>query len=77
MEGSDTYFYFDGTNVVGPHAGGEISEMFHKGILNGDTQVCTSNDVISFPFWTPLGVFLGNEDAGFPWEHSFFSMTKT
>ena len=44
MQGGDTFFYFDGTNVVGPHAGGEISEMFHKGILNAETQVCTAND---------------------------------
>jgi predicted GIY-YIG superfamily endonuclease len=44
METSDTFFFFDGTNVVGPHSGREISQMFHAGSLKEDAQVCTAND---------------------------------
>ena len=44
MDNSNTFFYFDGTNVIGPHAGSEINEMFHKGLLQEDSQVCTAND---------------------------------
>ena len=54
MQASDTYFYFDGTNVVGPYSGNEISDMFRKGTLNEQTQICSSKDAD----WRPLSTFL-------------------
>ena len=44
MQTSDTFFFYDGTKVVGSHTAQEISEMFHKGLLKEDSQVCTAND---------------------------------
>ena len=40
----DTFFYFDGTKVIGPHAGREVSELFHADILKPETQICTANN---------------------------------
>jgi len=53
VQPSDTFFYFDGTNVVGPHTSGELSELYHGKILTPETQVCTSND----HGWKPLSAF--------------------
>lgn len=44
METSDTFFFYDGTNVLGPHSGAELSQMFHAGLIKTDTQICTAND---------------------------------
>jgi len=53
MQASDTFFYFDGSNVIGPHTSAELSELFHAKALTLDTQVCTSND----HGWKPLSQF--------------------
>jgi hypothetical protein len=53
MQPSDTFFYFDGTNVVGPHTSGELSELYHGKVITPETQVCTSND----HGWKPLSAF--------------------
>ena len=41
---SDTWFYYDGSNVVGPHTEREIQELHHSGKLKADSQLCTAND---------------------------------
>jgi hypothetical protein len=37
MQPSDTFFYFDGTNVVGPHTSGELSELYHGKVITPET----------------------------------------
>jgi len=44
MEGSDTFFFYDGSTVVGPHSGKEIAEMHEAGTLKPESQICTAND---------------------------------
>ena len=44
METSDTFFFYDGSTVVGPHSGKEISEMHAAGMLKPESQICTAND---------------------------------
>jgi hypothetical protein len=41
---SDSWFYYDGTKVVGPHTEREIQELFQSGKLKEDSQLCTAND---------------------------------
>ena len=53
MQASDTYFYFDGTNVVGSHTSREMSELYHAKVINEQTQICTAND----HGWKPLSDF--------------------
>jgi len=53
VQTSDTFFYFDGTNVVGSHTSREISELYHAKVINEQTQICTANDHV----WKPLSDF--------------------
>ena len=53
MENSDTFFYFDGQKVIGPHSRNEIQEMFSAKLITAETQICTAND----HGWKPLSSF--------------------
>ncbi len=44
MQGGDTFFYFDGTNVVGPFSAEKISELISKGIITSDTKICSQQN---------------------------------
>ena len=53
MENSDTFFYFDGVKVIGPHSRSEIQEMFATGLIKAETQICTASD----HEWKPISSF--------------------